>query len=115
MNLARYALFREDIRDLASLTTDKVSNLLVVNTLKVGKVVNSLENPWVCLPLSFIFWFLFFCFTNDDIIILTGTHFWPVQAGSSVPVPKVSGQSCGGFRSDGERKPHGSDGFFFFF
>ncbi|CAJ1392266.1 unnamed protein product, partial [Effrenium voratum] len=39
VNLARYALFREDIRDLASLTTDKVSNLLVVNTLKVGFIV----------------------------------------------------------------------------
>ena len=39
VNLARYALFREDIRDLAALTTDKVSNLLVTNTLKVGFVV----------------------------------------------------------------------------
>lgn len=39
VNLARYALFREDIRDIASLTTDKVSNLLVTNTLKVGFVV----------------------------------------------------------------------------
>ncbi|CAK9041162.1 unnamed protein product [Durusdinium trenchii] len=40
VNLARYALFREDIRDLASLTTDKVSNLLVINTLKVGFIVS---------------------------------------------------------------------------
>eukprot|EP00439_Symbiodinium_sp_Y106_P001616 s6111_g1.t1 len=39
VNLARFALFREDIRDLAALTTDKVANLLVVNTLKVGFIV----------------------------------------------------------------------------
>ncbi|CAE6958123.1 unnamed protein product, partial [Symbiodinium sp. CCMP2456] len=34
-----FALFREDIRDLAALTTDKVANLLIVNTLKVGFIV----------------------------------------------------------------------------
>ncbi|CAE7282589.1 unnamed protein product [Symbiodinium natans] len=39
VNLARFALFREDIRDLGALTTDKVANLLVVNTLKVGFIV----------------------------------------------------------------------------
>ncbi|CAE7859234.1 unnamed protein product, partial [Symbiodinium microadriaticum] len=39
VNLARFALFREDIRDLAALTTDKVANLLIVNTLKVGFIV----------------------------------------------------------------------------
>lgn len=37
--LARFALFREDIRDLAALTINKIDSYLIVNTLKLGFIV----------------------------------------------------------------------------
>ncbi|CAJ1365821.1 unnamed protein product, partial [Effrenium voratum] len=42
--LARTALFREDIRDLAALTINKVDSYLIVNTLKLGFIVTIFFN-----------------------------------------------------------------------
>lgn len=39
MAVNRFSLFREDIRDLAALTTEKMDSYLVVNTLKLGFVI----------------------------------------------------------------------------
>eukprot|EP00929_Paragymnodinium_shiwhaense_P044022 TRINITY_DN22586_c0_g1_i1.p1 TRINITY_DN22586_c0_g1~~TRINITY_DN22586_c0_g1_i1.p1 ORF type:complete len:1031 (+),score=217.70 TRINITY_DN22586_c0_g1_i1:104-3196(+) len=41
MAVNRFGLFREDIRDLAALTTNKMDSYLVVNTLKLGFIVTS--------------------------------------------------------------------------
>ena len=45
-NLAvgRYGLFREDIRDLAALTVNKMDSYLIVNTLKLGFIVSIFLN-----------------------------------------------------------------------
>jgi len=44
MQVSRYSLFREDIRDLAGLTTNKMDSYLIVNTLKLGFIVTLLWN-----------------------------------------------------------------------
>jgi len=42
--IGRYGLFREDIRDLAGLTTNRIDSYLVVNTLKLGFIVSLFFN-----------------------------------------------------------------------
>jgi len=44
MVVSRFGLFREDIRDLAGLTTAKLDSYLVVNTLKLGFIVTVFFN-----------------------------------------------------------------------
>ena len=39
LSVQRYELFREDIRDLAALTVNKMDSYLIVNTLKLGFIV----------------------------------------------------------------------------
>eukprot|EP00928_Gymnodinium_smaydae_P073795 TRINITY_DN56927_c0_g1_i1.p1 TRINITY_DN56927_c0_g1~~TRINITY_DN56927_c0_g1_i1.p1 ORF type:complete len:947 (+),score=115.34 TRINITY_DN56927_c0_g1_i1:62-2842(+) len=42
--LGRFGLFREDVRDLAGLTTNRMDSYLVVNTLKLGFIVSIFFN-----------------------------------------------------------------------
>lgn len=44
MAVSRYSLFREDIRDLAALTVNKMDSYLIVNTLKLGFIVTIFLN-----------------------------------------------------------------------
>eukprot|EP00931_Biecheleriopsis_adriatica_P012239 TRINITY_DN11335_c0_g1_i6.p1 TRINITY_DN11335_c0_g1~~TRINITY_DN11335_c0_g1_i6.p1 ORF type:complete len:895 (+),score=168.16 TRINITY_DN11335_c0_g1_i6:67-2751(+) len=44
IQLTRYGLFREDIRDLTAQTVDKLDGLLTVNTLKLGFIVTVFFN-----------------------------------------------------------------------
>ena len=44
MAVNRYELFREDIRDLAALTVNKMDSYLIVNTLKLGFIVTIFLN-----------------------------------------------------------------------
>lgn len=42
--ISRFGLFREDVRDLAALTTGKVQSYLIVNTLKLGFIIGTFYN-----------------------------------------------------------------------
>jgi len=42
--ISRYGLFREDVRDLCQLNTSKVQSYLIVNTLKLGFIINIFFN-----------------------------------------------------------------------
>ena len=44
MAVSRYSLFRDDIRDLAALTVNKMDSYLIVNTLKLGFIVTIFLN-----------------------------------------------------------------------
>ena len=44
MAVSRFSLFREDIRDLAALTVNKMDSYLIVNTLKLGFIVTIFLN-----------------------------------------------------------------------
>jgi len=44
MQLARFQLFREDVRDMAAVTVDKVQSYMIVNTLKLGFIITVFFN-----------------------------------------------------------------------
>lgn len=80
--MGRYGLFREDIRDLANLTTSKMDSYLIVNTLKLGFIVTMFfnydraDNPKELTQHEFVV-VLFFttCFLTSFFCLLTSIWF----------------------------------------
>ena len=51
MDIARWSLFREDVRDLFALTTSNMSTYMIVGTLFLGFAVTSIWNGIKDFPL----------------------------------------------------------------